>query len=248
MGTRRRRSGRRTGGAGGIAGLLWLLALMLAPSGWARETRPVADGRYELTVGFLSEPAFEGEPNGLYLRVTSVPPIGEVVVPAATTAATGVTPTPVPESELTAEVAVGPDVLALALEPAPQPGVFRAVFVPTRPGDYVFRIAGQLGDRQIAEEFRTGEGGIPPVVGVAGVQFPDEVPVNQGLLDALAERETEAERARTLGAVGIALGVVGLLAGGIAVVLSRRPPPPVIRDAARGIEERGVAMRGTDAP
>jgi hypothetical protein len=240
MGTRRRRRGRRAGGAAGIVGLLWLLALALPAGGSARETRPVLDGRYELTVGFVNEPAFEGEPNGLYLRVTSVPPLDEVVVPVVTAGALDVTPTPAPGSGLTAEVAYGPAVAALTLAPVAQSGVFQALFVPTQPGDYVFRIVGNLGDEPIFEEFRTGEGGIPPVVGVDGLQFPDKIPVNQGLLDALAERETETERARTLAVVGIALGVVGLLAGGMAVVLSRRPPPPGVRDEARDTEGRGT--------
>ena len=227
---------RRAGAVAGCFGLVWLVALLAPAGAAARETRAVAHGRFELTVGFLDEPAYEGEPNGLYLRVYEVPtPLAEPAngvaaqaTPAATPEASpapAASPTPVPGSELTAEVAYGPDVQPLKLEPAPQDGVYRAVFVPTQPGDYVFRIKGKLGGEDIAEEFRTSPQGIPPVVGVAGLQFPQEIPVGQGLLAALDEREAEAKRARTLGMVGIALGVVGLLAGGIAVVLSRRPPP-----------------------
>ena len=204
------------------------------------------DGRYELTVGFLSEPAFEGEPNGLYLRVGAASAV-EVIVPSMTPGAE----TPAAETELTAEVVFGPATRSLTLEPAGPPGVFHSLLVPTQPGDYVFRIAGTLGGEAIAEEFRTGDGGIPPVVEVAGLQFPAEIPVNQGLLDALAEREAEAERARMLGAVGIALGVVGLLAGGTAVVLSRRPPPGELVEGPPETAGRGVenpALTGQSPP
>jgi hypothetical protein len=217
--------------AAGLAGLAWLTTLVSTPETTARETRRVAGGRYELTVGFLTEPAYEGEPNGLYLRVGEVPAVEGAAPPTAAVALAptatleALTPTPQPGTELTAEVAFGPDVRQLRLEPDAQPGVFRAVFVPTQPGDYAFRIRGMLDGEEIAEEFRTGPDGIPPVVGVAGLQFPQEVPVGPSLIEALDEREAETERARTLGAVGVILGVVGLLAGGIAVVLSRRPPP-----------------------
>ena len=222
-----------------MTGLVWLLALALPAAGAARETRPVLDGRYELTVGFLVEPAFEGEPNGLYLRISEASDV-EVVVPSLTP--TPEAGTPAPETELTAEIVFGPATRSLPLEPAGPPGVYHALLVPTQPGDYVFRIGGTLDGEEIAEEFRTRDGRIPPVVAVADVQFPAEIPVNQGLLDALAEREAEAERARVLGVVGIALGVVGLLAGGIAVVLSRRPPPG-------GLDvEHGTETRGTDDP
>jgi hypothetical protein len=228
---------RRAAAVAGCVGLVWLATLLVPAEAAGRETRTVVGGRFELTVGFLNEPAYEGEPNGLYVRVYEVPmPAAEsadgVAAQATPSAATPVgeatppgSPTPVPGSELTAEIAYGPDVRPLKLEPGSQPGVYQAAFVPTQPGNYIFRIKGTLDGEEIAEEFRTSPLGIPPVVGVAGLQFPQEIPVGQGLLDALDEREAEAERARTLGAVGIALGVVGLLAGGIAVVLSRRPPP-----------------------
>ena len=222
---------RRGGAAAGCAGLVWLVLVLVPAGAAARETRAVAHGRFELTVGFLNEPAYEGEPNGLYLRVYEVPtpavePAIGVALQATPSDATPLaSPAPIPGSELTAEIAYGPDVRPLKLEPGPQPGVYQAVFVPTQPGDYVFRIEGKLGGADIAEEFRTSPKGIPPVVGVAGLQFPQEVPVGQTLLDALAEREAEAERARTLAVIGVAFGVLGLLGGGIAVVLSRRPPP-----------------------
>ena len=230
--------------AAGWAGLAWVLFLVAAPGAAARETREIAGGRFQLTVGFLNEPAFEGEPNGLYLRIgerVSAEEVDPPVVPRAAASprvaprgdATPVAPTPTPRpgSALTAEVAFGGDVMPLKLEPAAQPGTYQAVFVPTQPGDYVFRVRGTLAGWEIAEDFRTGGEDIPSVVGVSGLQFPQEVPVGQGLLDALEEREAAAERARTLAVVGVLLGVVGLLAGGIAVVLSRRPPPDERRDA-----------------
>jgi hypothetical protein len=223
----------------GVACLLGVPGLGRPEAALARETRVVADDRYELTVGFVVEPAYEGEPNGLSIRIVErypATPASQGATGSADQQTTpgedAPTPTPVPGSELRAVVAYGDLSLPLTLEPAGQPGVFRAAFVPTQPGDYVFRITGRLADARIDEEFRTGADGIPAVIGIAGLQFPAEVPVGQGLVDALTERQDEAERARTLGVVGIALGVVGLLAGGLAIVLSRRPPPAVVMVAA----------------
>jgi len=202
---------------------IWLL---VDPAGLAaRERRSVLNGRFELVVGFLAEPAYEGEPNGLYLRVTdSQPP---TPTPNATpTPSPGATPAPEAGTTLQAEVRYGEQTRRLDLvQDEADPAIYRAIFVPTQPGDYVFRITGTLAGREIAEEFHSSAETFPGVTGVGDVQFPADIPVGQGLLDAFEEAEERAARARTLGVVGVMLGVVGLLSGGLSVVLSRRPPP-----------------------
>ncbi len=47
-----------------------LVATGSAITAIAHEHREVADGQYELTVGFLNEPAFVNQQNGLDLRGT----------------------------------------------------------------------------------------------------------------------------------------------------------------------------------
>lgn len=196
----------------------------------ARERRSVLDGRFELIVGFLDEPPYDGEPNGLYLRVTdSLEPTPTPDPDETPTPDPDATPgaEPEPETALKAEVRYGDQTRPLNLvQDAADPTIYRAIFVPTQPGDYAFRIFGTLVGTEFDEEFRSGPDTFPGVIGVGDVQFPSEIPVGQGLIEAFAEAEEDAERARTFGVVGVLLGVIGLIAGGLSIVLSRRPPPP----------------------
>lgn len=109
---------------------------------------------------------------------------------------------------------------------ANDPTLYRAEFVPTQPGDYIFRIFGALDGVEFDEEFRSSGNTFPGVTAIGDTQFPAEIPAGQGLLDAFAAANEDADRARVFGVVGVLLGVVGLLAGGLSIVLSRRPPPP----------------------
>lgn len=218
--------------------------LALAPEeGVARERRTLLDGRFELIVGFLDEPPFEGEPNGLYLRVTDAqaptPTPEPAVTPTPEPAATpGAEAPPAPVTAFEAEVRYGDQTRPLNLaRDANDPTIYRAVFVPTQPGDYTFRIFGTLDGVEFDEEFRSSGTTFPGVTAIGDTQFPAEIPAGQGLLDAFAEAEEDADRARTFGVVGVLLGVAGLLAGGLAVVLSRRPPPPGQAPAVPEVQE-----------
>ncbi len=140
-------------------------------------------------------------------------------------------------TEFKAEVIYGDQTKPLDLVQDPDdPTVYRSEFVPTQPGDYTFRIFGTLDGVEFSEEFRSSPNTFPGVISTENMQFPAQVPTGQGLLDALVEADERTDRARTFGVVGIALGVLGLIAGGVSVVLSRRPPPP------------GLATGTSDAP
>src|SRR3712207_5158909 len=96
----------------------------------AHEQRDVAD-EFSFVVGFLDEPAFAGEQNGLDLRIATLDPTG------------GVNSGPVEGAEetLTAEVRFGDASMPLEIEPVyNEPGSYRAIFFPTTPGDYTFHI------------------------------------------------------------------------------------------------------------
>lgn len=215
----------------GLALALVSADVFIAPEhGAARERRTLLTGRFELIVGFLDEPAYEGEPNGLYLRLTDFEPPTPTPDPDVTPTPDPNTtpdaePTPGPKTEFQAEVRVGDQTRPLNLvQDANDPTIYRALFVPTQPGDYTFRIFGTLAGVEFSEEFRSSATTFPGVVGVGDVQFPAAVPVGLGLIDAFAQAEEDADRARTFGVVGVLLGVLGLLAGGLSIVLSRRPP------------------------
>jgi len=222
---------------------IWLLTH--ADGTAARERRSLLNDRFELIVGFLDEPPYEGEPNGLYLRVTDfqdpTPTPDPDVTPVADPDATpGAEPPPEPVTAFEAEVRYGDQTRPLNLaQDANDPTIYRSVFVPTQPGDYTFRIFGTLDGTEFDEEFRSSGNTFPGVTSVGDVQFPAQVPVGQGLLDAFARAEEDADRARVIGVAGVLLGVVGLLAGGLSVVLSRRPLP-------RGVEEAPGSGRTED--
>ncbi len=205
--------------AGRITGLLRATALAVAallvvavgsPSlGFAHEPRTTGDGNYTMTVGFLNEPAYLGLENGLYVRVVQI----------------GGTNDPVPDLQdtLQAEVIFGGDQAPLALAPLPDsPGAYVGRFIPTRTGDYTFRITGTIGDQQVTEEFRSSPDTFDSIQPASLVQFPEPVPAGSDLTAALSDAEDDAASARTLSYVGIGAGIIGTLLALVAIGLMTR--------------------------
>src|SRR5687768_10118867 len=126
--------GRDLEGAMGLVGRPWvgrnvwgavclgcLIGLFWPAAASARESRVVADERFELTVGFVVEPAYEGEPNGLSVRIVELIPAtpeveGVTLDDDPATPPAEPTPTPAPGAELTAEVIFGDQRLPLTLQ------------------------------------------------------------------------------------------------------------------------------------
>ncbi len=128
----------------------------------AHEQRDVAD-RYSFVVGFLAEPAFAGQQNGLDLRISTLDPTG------------GVNSEPVEGAEetLSAEVGYGDQSMPLELDTVyDEPGSYRAIFFPTAPGDYSFHITGTIGETAIDETFTSADGAFGAVQDPAPLQFP----------------------------------------------------------------------------
>ena len=128
----------------------------------AHEHRDVAE-KYSFTVGFLAEPAFAGQQNGLDLRISTLDPTG------------GVNSTPVEGAEetLSAEVGYGDQSMPIIIEPVyNEPGSYRAIFFPTTPGDYRFHISGTIGETTIDETFTSADGEFGAVQDPAPLQFP----------------------------------------------------------------------------
>ncbi len=128
----------------------------------AHEQRDVAD-RYSFVVGFLAEPAFAGQQNGLDLHISTLDPTG------------GVNSEPVEGAEetLSAEVGYGDQSMPLELDTVyDEPGSYRAIFFPTAPGDYSFHITGTIGETAIDETFTSADGAFGAVQDPAPLQFP----------------------------------------------------------------------------
>lgn len=142
----------------GSIGLALLLTATFALTSSAHEHRKVADDTYELTVGFLDEPAFVNEKNGLSLRVVTVD--GEKPVEGLV-------------DTLDAEVIYGDQSMKLELEPVfNDPGAYQAVFFPTATGAYKFHISGTIEDADIDETFESGPETFSEVEPIEPLQFP----------------------------------------------------------------------------
>lgn len=194
-----------------IAGLIW--AMLLPGPASAHERRLVA-GKYQLVVGFLNEPAFAGQMNGIDLRVT-IPAEGDRPVEGL-------------EKTLRATVIVGGGARTLPVELRPrfrQPGAYAGYFIPTREGSYIFHFTGTIDGAQVDERFESGPGRFDDVKEVQTLQFPDRVPDAVALANDVRAAREEAAVARTLGIAGAVGGALGLLAATLAWATRRRPAP-----------------------
>ncbi|MCC6314915.1 MAG: hypothetical protein IT337_12975, partial [Thermomicrobiales bacterium] len=114
-----------------IGGLILGGVLMLPNAAGAHESRTVGDGKYEVVVGFLDEPAFSGQKNGLELRVATTPDSGTEAGAAAGAPVEGL------EQTLHAEVIYGDQSMPLTLQARfGQPGAYAGWFFPMAAGDY----------------------------------------------------------------------------------------------------------------
>jgi hypothetical protein len=139
-------------------GLALLLAATFAFPGGAHEHRTVADDTYDLTIGFLDEPAYVNHKNGLSLRVVTVD--GEEPVEGLA-------------DTLEAEVIYGDESMELELEPVfNDPGHYRAIFFPTATGTYSFHITGEIEGNEIDETFESGPETFSDVEPIEPLQFP----------------------------------------------------------------------------
>src|SRR5215210_6622444 len=169
----------------------------------AHERRTVGD--YTFVVGFLKEPAFEGETNGIDLRITR----GEQPVEGA-------------EKTLKAEAVVGGNAMLIELHPRfRMPGAYDGDFVPTRVGSYTFRFSGTVDGAPVDERFESGPGRFNDVQVVAPLQFPDKVPSGAELQRSLVAADGRAATATALAVAGLLTGLAGL--GLAAWTLARGP-------------------------
>lgn len=171
--------------------------LIFAGTAAAHDRRMV--GPYQFVVGFLSEPAFAGNTNGLDLRVTDTR-----VTPAK--AVEGL------EKTLTAEVQSG-GLAPLGLTLTARfgtPGAYNGNFVPTAPGAYIFQIKGKIESLDVNERFESGPGRFNDVESTTALQYPVKVPAANDLGDSLTAIQADLTQIRLLAALAIALGIVAI--------------------------------------
>lgn len=170
---------------------------------------------YEFTVGFFVEPAFEGEKNGVDLRV-----------------ARGEEPVEGVHETLSVEIAYEDSSIELPLRAVfGQPGRYTADFFPTATGDYTFLFHGTIGDDEIDESFTSTVDSFSSVRPAAERQFPSVVVSPRelqagitGATNAAAEARDAVSATETRANIALAVGALGLIigAGGVAMSMRRR--------------------------
>ena len=195
--------------AGLLVTTILVAALGVGSTASAHEHREV--GEYEITIGFLNEPAILEEPNGLDLRVAHGH--GDEGVPVEGLADT-----------LQAEVIYGDVSMALALRPAfGAPGAYQANFIPTAGGAYTFHVTGNIEGMEIDESFTSGPDTFSEVEERAAMSFPNSVAAVGAVAADASDATGSADSARTLSIIAIVIGTLGLGAGLAASVRGRRP-------------------------
>ncbi|HEX6207571.1 MAG TPA: hypothetical protein VF058_04345, partial [Actinomycetota bacterium] len=139
--------------------------------------------------------------------------------------------------DLDVEITYGEESTTMAMEPAfGDTGEYRAVFVPSRPGDYSFRFFGTVRGQRINETFSSGPDTFSPANDPAELSFPAQDPTVAEVAERLeqettrlnervtsleqsiagqetTEEEDPAAGARTLALIALIVGGVGLVAG-----------------------------------
>lgn len=182
-------------------------ALLQPAPALAHERRDV--GKYQLVVGFIAEPALQGEPNGIDLRI--VDKATEQPIEGA-------------ENTLKASIAFGggqPRELTLRAR-FRMPGSYTADVIPTRSGTYVFTFSGDIGGQAVNERFESGPGRFNDVQPVTALQFPVAEPSAGELQQAVGEARQQAATANGLAVAGLVAGVLSLLLAGYMLITRRQ--------------------------
>ena len=219
-----------------LVALLSLWMVTLAPSPASAHLHDQF-GNVGVTVGWINEPAFAGEPNGVqvFLEEAAAEPAGEHTHDEATAETK---PVAANQVKLTVEIMFGEQDATVKLPAQPleafsfgEPGEWRSEqIVPTRPGTYTFHISGTIKGKAFDKFYTSGEKGAiegtqyNDIREIAAVSFPEKDPPSGELADAIEQSRTtlaasakkasdDAKNARLFGIIGIGVGVLGLIVG-----------------------------------
>jgi hypothetical protein len=174
----------------------------------AHERRTIGAGKYDVVVGWDAEPAYVSQKNAATIRISK----------AGTNPAEPVIGA---EKTLKVEIRQGAATKSFPLRAVfGQPGYYGADIVPTRAGDYIWTFSGSIGDDQINEKFDSADGKFDSVQAATDLEFPLAAPDPAQVTTELQSARSASQLAQTIGFVGVALGLLGLLAA-LAVWLTR---------------------------
>ena len=170
-----------------FASLSILLLMIVAFTAIAHEGREL--GEYRLVFGWRNEPALVGYPNGPELFIS--PHSHDDEEEADHEHEEAANPLEGVEISLQVEVSFGPAVRTLDMRPMfGEPDHYIADLIPTRPGDYSFRVFGTIGDMAVDEVFTSADGSFSSVEPAGDVTFPDELPSVVVLMQQIAVLES----------------------------------------------------------
>lgn len=201
-----------------------LAALLSSPTvSLAHERRTTAAGKYDVVVGWETEPAYVNQRNAAGIRISK----------AGTSPAEPVTGA---EKTLKVQIRQGSQTRTFDLRAVfGQPGYYVADILPTRAGDYVWTFAGSIGTDQINETFDSADAKFDSVTAATDVEFPVAAPDPVQVTQQLHSAEAAADRAQTVAYVGVCLGILGCLAAILAWLMRPR--------AASLLSSRDAAVR-----
>ena len=204
-----------------------LLVMLLAPgTALAHEHRTIANGKYDVTVGWDVEPTYAGLMNAASIRIMQA---------GTTTPVDGADKT----LKLTARQGAATQSFPLKEASGQNAGYYTAAMIPTRPGDYQWIFTGSINGDAVNETFDTADGKIDAVQSPVGLQFPIQLGDPAQDAATLQSAQSDAQSARMLAYIGIGVGVLGLLAAvGAWLVLRPRAasvPAPSTRPAGERI-------------
>jgi hypothetical protein len=189
-----------------------VLGVLAAPSiSLAHERRTIDGGKYDLVVGWDTEPAFVNQHNAAGIRISK----------AGTNPAEPVIGA---EKTLQLQMRQGSQTRQFPLRAVfGQPGYYVADVVPTRAGDYVLTFTGSIGADQVNEAFDSADGKFDAVTAASGVEFPVAAPDPDQVNAQLQASDALAQRALLVGYIGVAVGILGcLIALGVWVTRPRQ--------------------------
>ena len=225
-----------------IKSLIAILIMALAATAWMAVGAVSAHddeelGGNKIVVGFLHEPAYEGERNAVSIRVTNG--TGGDSEESADTEPAGVEGL---QNTLLVEVTHVPSNVSKTMNLRPvsnDPGHYVADLIPTSPGHYRFRFFGTIEGEQYDVTFDSmaGGGNFDDVQPATAIHFPDAVVSARELESAMRGLQTSVGEMQaasvetpdedddrdsataTMAIIGIVLGAGGIAFGGVSLVL-----------------------------
>ena len=229
----------------GLTSASLLLALALAPAASAHEHVHV--GEFEVAIGWMNEPTFVGQPNGVEITITDHDgqpvtdlPDGAVMVVVSTAGQSTPSMALVPSFN----VAAGFGTL----------GRYHAELVPTTPGEYTFQFSGAIHEAAVDVTVVSGEDTFSSVRSSSDIEFPVKVPTladvatrldridgriealqsNAPRADVLAVAQAATESAQFAAAAADRALLVGVVLGGAGLVLAIGALVMALRSGRRG--------------